>query len=243
MQNEMNPLGQPIGLLVPNWAPPALPVRALMQGRYCCVEPLDPAQHALELYRANEADHEGRNWTYLPYGPFANFEDYHAWLSQSAATSDPMFFAIIDLKTNKAVGVCSYLRIDPRHGSIEVGHLNFSPFLQATPAATEAMYLMMERAFDLGYRRYEWKCHALNAPSRRAATRLGFSFEGIFRQAAVYKGRSRDTAWFSIIDKEWPPLSVVFKRWLALENFDEMGKQKSSLSEMTLQLRNDSQNA
>ncbi len=242
MQPEMNQFGQPVGQLVPNWTPPALPARAPMQGRYCRIEPLDPVRHAQELYQANEADKEGRNWTYLPYGPFANFDDYHAWLSQSAATSDPLFFAIIDLRTNKAVGVCSYLRIDPRHGSIEVGHLNFSPLLQAKPAATEAMYLMMERAFDLGYRRYEWKCHALNAPSRRAAQRLGFSFEGIFRQAAVYKGRSRDTAWFSIIDKEWPVLNGVFQRWLAPENFDDEGQQQSSLSELTSHLRHDSLN-
>ncbi len=243
MQREMNPLGQPVGQLVPNWSPPALPACAPMQGRFCRIEPLEPARHAVDLYRANSIDQEGRNWTYLPYGPFTNFDDYHSWLVQSATTSDPLFFAIIDLKTNKAVGVCSYLRIDPRHGSIEVGHLNFSPLLQATPAATEAMYLMMERAFDLGYRRYEWKCHALNAPSRRAATRLGFLFEGIFRQAAVYKGRSRDTAWYSIIDAEWTALNVVFQNWLARENFDDNGRQKSSLSEMTSQFRNDSQNA
>ena len=243
MQHEMNPLGQPVGQLVPNWLPPALPARAPMQGRFCRIEPLEPARHAVDLYRANLADQEGRNWTSLPYGPFANFDDYHTWLDQSATASDPLFFAIIDLKTNKAVGVCSYLRIDPRHGSIEVGHLNFSPLLQAKPAATEAMYLMMERAFDLGYRRYEWKCHTLNLPSRRAATRLGFQLEGIFRQAAVYKGRSRDTAWYSIIDSEWPALNVVFQNWLARENFDNDGQQKSSLSKMTSQFRNDYQNA
>jgi RimJ/RimL family protein N-acetyltransferase len=243
MQPEMNLLGQPVGQLVPNWALPELPARITMKGQFCRIEPLDPERHARELFQANEADQEGRSWTYLPYGPFANFEEYHAWLIQSATTTDPLFFAILDLKTNKAAGVCSYLRIDPRHGSIEVGHLNFSPSLQATPAATEAMYLMMERAFNLGYRRYEWKCHALNTPSRRAAQRLGFSFEGIFRQAAVYKGRNRDTAWFSIIDKEWPALKRVFQHWLAQENFDDEGRQKSSLSEMTSQLRPDSLNA
>jgi RimJ/RimL family protein N-acetyltransferase len=144
-----------------------------------------------------------------------------------------MFFAIIDLTTGNAVGVASYLRINPLCGSIEVGHLNFSPLLQRKPASTEAMYLMMANAFGLGYRRYEWRCHALNAPSRTAAQRLGISFEGVFRQSMVVKGRSRDTAWYAAIDEEWPGLKDVFESWLSPSNFDDQGRQRTRLSELT----------
>jgi RimJ/RimL family protein N-acetyltransferase len=149
------------------------------------------------------------------------------------APADPQFHAIIDLATGKVGGVASYLRIDPAAGSIEVGHINFSPRLQRTVAATEAMYLMMKRAFELGYRRYEWKCHALNAPSRAAAQRLGFSYEGIFRQARVDKGRNRDTAWYAAIDADWPALDRAFSSWLDPANFDEIGQQRTSLSSLT----------
>ena len=233
MQNEVNSLGQPIGSLVPNWQPVAFPVREEMLGRFCRLEPLDAERHAEDLYQANSLDQDGRSWTYLPYGPFASFTEYKTWLTLSAAGTDPLYFAILNRETGQAVGVSSYLRIDPNHGCIEVGHLNFSPLLQATPAATEAMYLMMQRAFDLGYRRYEWKCHSLNAPSRRAAQRFGFSFEGIFRQAVVVKGRNRDTAWYSVIDQEWPALRTAFEQWLDPDNFDEHGKQKTSLATLT----------
>src|SRR5262249_31981711 len=147
-----------------------------------------------------------RNWNYLPYGPFLTLDAYRDWLNLVAAAADPMFHAIVDLETNEAVGVASYLRIDPAARSIEVGHINYAPKLQKTVAGTEAMYLMMKRAFELGYRRYEWKCNALNAASRAAAQRYGFSYEGIFRQARVDKGRNRDTAWYAMIDKEWPAL-------------------------------------
>ena len=233
MTSETNQLGQPVGFAVPNWQPPALPTRNSMQGRFCRLEPLDLDHHANDLYYANSLDTEGRNWTYLPYGPFATFEEYNGWLSQWVTSHDPLFFAIIDLATNKAVGLCSYLRIDPKHGSIEVGHLSFSPLLQAKPTATEAMYLMMERAFNLGYRRYEWKCHSMNAKSRRAAQRFGLSYEGIFRQAAVYKGRNRDTAWYAAIDQEWPALKSAFQTWLDPSNFDQNGQQKISLTALT----------
>jgi RimJ/RimL family protein N-acetyltransferase len=205
-----------------------------MQGSYCKLEPLSPA-HANDLFEANSHDEENRNWTYLFDGPYATFEGYLEWLSKAAQGSDPLFFAVID-KTDKAVGVASYLRITPAAGSIEVGSINFSPLLQRTPAATEAMYLMMKHAFDLGYRRYEWKCDALNAPSRAAAQRLGFSFEGIFRQALVYKGRNRDTAWYSVTDKEWPGLEVAFKKWLDPANFDENGQQRVRLTDLTFPL-------
>ena len=172
-------------------------------------------------------------WTYLLYGPFDTLERHRAWMEETCRGSDPLFYAIIDPVADKAVGLAAYLRIEPRSGSIEVGHLSYSPLLQRTPAATEAMYLLMENAFRLGYRRYEWKCDALNAPSRAAALRLGLSFEGIFRQATVYKGRSRDTAWFAAIDKEWPALKEAFQRWLDPANFDAQGRQRTRLSDLT----------
>jgi RimJ/RimL family protein N-acetyltransferase len=226
-------MNQPIGFALPNWKPPPCPTRAPMEGRFCRLEPINGQRHAAELFAANSIDRDGRNWTYLPYGPFESFEAYQAWLHQSCQSSDPLFFAIIDLKQAQAVGVASYLRIDPRNGSIEVGHINYSPLLQRTPAATEAMYLLMRQAFELGYRRYEWKCDSLNAPSRAAAQRLGLSFEGIFRQAVVVKGRNRDTAWYAAIDSEWPALQEAFQRWLDPSNFDETGTQRVRLSELT----------
>jgi RimJ/RimL family protein N-acetyltransferase len=241
MQHAYNHLGQPIGLPLPAWKPPEPPPRAPLDGRFCRLEPLDPERHSASLHAANSLDAEGRMWTYLPYGPFDSLDTYRAWTEEMSRRSDPLFFAIIDRTSDhggdhaggRAIGLASYLRIDPPAGSIEVGHLNYSPLLQRTPAATEAMFLMMERAFSLGYRRYEWKCDALNAPSRAAAQRLGFSFEGIFRQAVVVKGRNRDTAWFSIIDTEWPALAHAFRRWLDPANFDPNGNQRERLSTFT----------
>jgi RimJ/RimL family protein N-acetyltransferase len=229
---ELNHLGQPVGVALPRWKPPARPGREAMEGAFCRVEALT-TDHARALYEANSIDGEGRNWTYLSYGPFDDFAAYAAWVSESAASEDPRFFAIVDRRSGKAAGVASYLRIDPRAGSIEVGHLNFSPLLQRTPAATEAMYLMMKQAFALGYRRYEWKANALNAPSRRAAQRLGLSFEGVFRQAAVFKGRNRDHAWYGAIDQEWPELDAAFRRWLDAANFDAQGRQRIGLAALT----------
>jgi RimJ/RimL family protein N-acetyltransferase len=204
-----------------------------MAGRYCSIEPLDVAAHARDLFEANALDIEGRNWTYLPYGPFATLDAYVEWMKGACRGDDPLYFAVRDLCTDKAAGVATYLRIAPEAGTIEVGHLNFSPLLQRSRAATEAMYLMMRRAFELGYRRYEWKCDALNTPSRAAAERLGFTYEGIFRQAIVYKGRNRDTAWFAAIDREWPLLKVAFESWLDASNFDPDGQQRASLSTLT----------
>jgi RimJ/RimL family protein N-acetyltransferase len=231
-----NSLGQPIGHPLPDWRPPPRPPRAPIAGHYCTVAPLDPAAHAADLDRANALDPSGRAWTYMSYGPFASLDAYQDWMRGVCARDDPLFHAIIDAATAKAVGVASYLRIDPAAGSIEVGHLLYSPLLQRTRAATEAMYLMMKRAFDLGYRRYEWKCDALNAPSRAAAQRLGFSYEGVFRQATVYKGRNRDTAWLSVIDREWPELEQAYARWLAPANFDANGKQRLRLADLTAPL-------
>jgi RimJ/RimL family protein N-acetyltransferase len=232
----MNALGQPVGNPVGDWKPPAVPARdasATMAGRFCRLEPLDGDRHATDLYEANRTDTRGGMWTYLPYGPFDEFAAYDRWVREVAAVSDPSFHAIVDLATGRAVGVASYLRIDPAAGSIEVGHIAYSPLLQKTAAATEAMYLMMRRAFELGYRRYEWKCDALNAGSRAAAQRLGFSYEGVFRQARVNKGRNRDTAWFAAIDSEWSTLDRAFRQWLDAANFDEAGRQRISLASLT----------
>jgi len=205
-------------------------------GRTCRLEPLDAARHGESLHRANLRDREGRNWTYLPYGPFERLDDYLDWVRSVEAKPDPQFFTIVATGlqgSDLTAGVASYLRIDPPQGSIEVGHINYSPLLQRTVAATEAMYLMMRRAFELGYRRYEWKCHSLNAPSRAAAQRLGFSYEGIFRQARVDKGRNRDTAWYAMIDQEWPAIDRAFQQWLDPANFDGDGRQRTSLSRLT----------
>ena len=229
----VNHLGQPVGFAVDGWRAPAPPPREPLVGRYCRVEPLDPDRHAADLFAANALDTEGRNWTYLPYGPFDTLDSYRAWLDGTCLGSDPLFFAVVDEASSKAVGVASYLRINPAAGSIEVGHINYSPLLQRKIAATEAMFLLMQQVFEAGYRRYEWKCDALNAPSRAAAQRLGFSFEGIFRQAVIYKGRNRDTAWYAAIDREWPALEAAFQRWLDPANFDGQGRQRIALSELT----------
>ena len=234
---EHNALGQPIGFPVPDWEPRPWPSREPMAGRLCMLEPLDPDHHAGQLHAANRRDKSGRIWTYLPYGPFESLAAYRLWADRVAASEDPLFHAIVDLETGKAVGVASYLRIDPAVGCIEVGHINFSPALQGTTAATEAMYLMMRRVFgELRYRRYEWKCDALNAPSRRAAERLGFRFEGVFRQATIYKGRNRDTAWYSILDREWPLIERACQAWLAPGNFDGEGRQRRRLQDLRAEL-------
>ena len=236
MADHVNDLGQPIGFPVAAWRPPPRPPREAMQGRFCRVEPIDAERHAADLHRANALDADARHWTYLPYGPFADLDAYRRWMLETCLGDDPLFFAVVDASSGDAVGVASFLRIDPANGSIEVGHLRFSSLLQRTPAATEAMYLMMRRAFELGYRRYEWKCDALNAPSRAAALRLGLSYEGVFRQATVIKRRSRDTAWFAATDRDWPALDAAFRRWLDRGNFDEAGRQRVRLSALTAPL-------
>ena len=233
MQRNTNLPEQAIGFAVPDWKPATPPSREVMSGRFCRLEPLDSARHAAALYSANALDSAGRSWTYLPYGPFDSLAAYGQWIDHFGAHADPLLFAIIDTTTEQAVGVASYLRIDPASGTIEVGHLNFSPLMQRTPIATEAMWLMMKKAFALGFRRYEWKCNALNMPSRSAAQRFGLSFEGIFRQATVVKGHNRDTAWYAAIDQEWPALDEAFRKWLAPANFDEQGRQRVSLSKLT----------
>ncbi len=232
MTDYKNAHGQPIGAPVPNWQGcdtiPATP----MLGRYCDVVPL-AMKHTNDLHTAFQSDKTGTLWTYMPVGPFASQSDYDAWARTACESKDPLFFAVINKETGKAIGVASFLRIQPENGVAEVGYITFSPALKQTPMATEAMFLMMQRVFDgLGYRRYEWKCDALNDASRNAAQRLGFSYDGLFKQALVYKGRNRDTAWFSILDRDWPALKTAFETWLDPDNFDLDGKQIQRLSDL-----------
>ena len=232
----VNTFGQPVGLPLPGWAPPPTPARTPMTGRYCRVEPID-ARFVPDLYAAAARDRDDRAWTYLPYERPASEDEYRRWLVGTCLGDDPLFFVLVDPATGRAVGQASYLNIKPAQGSIEVGHIYFSPLVRRTRMATESMYLMMRRAFETGYRRYEWKCDALNAPSRAAAERFGFSYEGVFRQATVVKGRNRDTAWYAAIDREWPALSAAFDAWLAPGNFDASGRQRSSLRALTAPVR------
>ncbi len=228
-----NELNQPIGFAIPDWQPCQRPSREPMQGGYCRLEAVDVETHAQGLFEAFASDTDHRNWTYLPYGPFDTQASFAEWLGKSCLGDDPLFHTIVDLNTSMPVGIASYLRIEPAVGVIETGHIHYSPLMQRSPVATETMYLMMRRVFDeLGYRRYEWKCDSLNAPSRSAAARLGFQYEGLFRQATMYKGRNRDTAWFSILDSEWPALKSAFESWLKPENFDNAGNQKQSLADL-----------
>jgi len=209
------------------------PQPTTLQGRFVTLVPLDPAAHAVALYEASHGPEREDLGRYLFDGPYPDQATFEARLKQMAGSRDPLFFTILDNATRKPVGYSSYLRIEPAHRCIEVGSILFTPALQRTPGATEAMYLMARHVFeDLGYRRYEWKCNALNEPSRRAALRLGFTFEGIFRQHMIIKGRNRDTAWFSMLDSEWPARKASFERWLSRENFDAQGRQKQSLSRM-----------
>lgn len=229
MTQHHNALGQPVGHPVPDWNGCAPIPRTPMHGRTCDVVPLR-REHATDLHTAFAADETGALWTYMPTGPFQSAADYTDWVVKAAQSEDPLFFAIIDKTQDKPVGVASFLRIQPQNGVAEVGFITFSPALQRTVMATEAMYLMMKRTLgELGYRRYEWKCDALNAPSRQAATRLGFQYDGLFKQALVYKGRNRDTAWFSILDGDWPQLQAGFEAWLNPFNFDAQGQQKTPL--------------
>jgi RimJ/RimL family protein N-acetyltransferase len=225
-----NEFGQPIGAELAGWTARPRPPRTPMVGRHCRVEPLDP-RHADDLFDAwNEAP-DGQDWTYKFGERPATLAVCRAWVETEAANPDPLQFAIVDLVSGAAVGTATLMRIDPANGVIEVGGISYSPRLKRTRAGTEAMYLLMRRVFDeLGYRRYEWKCDDLNRPSRAAALRYGFTYEGTFRQAIAYKGRNRDTAWFSIIDSEWPRLRAAFEGWLADDNFDAEGRQRRPLA-------------
>lgn len=222
-----NEHGQPIGPALPGWRPRPLPPKTSMVGAHVVVEPLEPDRHAEGLFEAYRTASDAM-WTYMPYGPFDR-SSLQTQLEQWAACDDPMFHVIADAASGRPLGLASYLRLAPTHGVIEVGNISYSPGLARTTGATEAMWLMMRRAFDeLGYRRYEWKCDALNGPSRAAAERLGFVFEGVFRNHIVYRSRNRDTAWFSITDDEWPAIDRALQAWLSPANHAD-GRQVRSL--------------
>lgn len=229
------PPPRPIGPKVENWSVPPAPGALDLRHTFAQVVPLDPDIHAAQLFAA----YSGHDWVwdYMPYGPFQSAAAYHRWMKEAVSGDDPRFFAFLDPQHGRPFGVGSYLRIAPAQGTIEVGHICIAPQFQRSRAFTAAMFVMMDWAFDAGYRRYEWKCDALNAPSRRAAQRLGFSYEGVFRQATVVKGRNRDTAWFSVIDREWPSLKAAFQTWLDPSNFDAMGQQVERLSDLTRLVR------
>ena len=226
---------RPRGPVVKDWAPPPRPEALTLSGHHVRLEPLNAETHAALLFQAY--DGHDAVWDYMPAGPFASSAQFHRWMREITASPDYVFFAIYDLAREAYGGIASYLRIQPKAGSIEVGYIAMAPQLQRTVAATEAMYLMMGWAFGAGYRRYEWKCDALNMPSRRAAQRLGLSYEGIFRQATVVKERNRDTAWFAAIDAEWPALDEAFRLWLAPANFDAAGIQRAPLGDLTRLVR------
>ena len=213
------------------YVPPARPEFQQRQGRYARLERLRAHLHADELFRAYDGAEE--LWQFLPYGPFISAAAYHRFLCGFEAGEDPVFYAIRDMARGQVMGVASYLRIAPEKGSIELGHICLGPALQKSPAATEAFFMMMSWAFEAGYRRFEWKCDARNLPSRRAAQRLGLSYEGVFRQDNIVKGKNRDTAWFAAIDAEYPALKEAFTAWLLPQNFDATGRQIERLSDLT----------
>jgi RimJ/RimL family protein N-acetyltransferase len=231
--HEKNQFNQSLGFLVEHWATRERPTKVIMHGRYCTLEKLDLNQHAAVLFQALSTNNQGESWTYLPYGPFNTLDEFIRWARETIADKETILYAIVDPKTKGPIDICAYLRINPEHGVVEVGHLHYSALLKQTPAATETMFLMMHYALEeLKYRRYEWKCNALNEPSKQSALRLGFQFEGTFRQSNVFKNRNRDTAWFSIVDSEWPAIKARFERWLDTNNFDQHGHQKTCLQEI-----------
>lgn len=224
-----NEQGQPLGRELPDWHARPLPQGKVLEGRYCRLEPVDAGRHGDSLAQAYAAAGPGA-WTYLPADPPSAPEEVKAWLQRLAASATERYYAIVDPASGQVLGSVALMRMDPANGVIEVGSVAYAPALRRTRAATEAQYLLMRHIFDdLAYRRYEWKCNSLNQPSRAAALRLGFTFEGIFRQAAVQRGRSRDTAWFSVLDSEWPSLAQAFQAWLDPANFDADGRQIQSL--------------
>ena len=208
-----------------------LPERINLDGHFVCLEPLNPEKHTDDLYAASHGPDKNLIWQYLFEAPFADKPSFQAHIERKAASDDPLFYAIIDKASRKAVGYATLMRIDANHRVIEVGNIMYGTTLQKTPGATEAQFLLMRYVFEiLGYRRYEWKCNALNAPSRSAAERFGFSFEGIFRQHMIVRGRNRDTAWYSILESDWPKQKSAFEAWLVPENFDSTGQQRKRLN-------------
>ncbi len=235
-KNLTNGLGQSIGKPVENWKICLKPPKTKMEGKYCIIEILNIEKHAEDLFNSFAKDTKNIDWTYLHYGGFKSLGEFKEWLDKDCLDNDPLFHTIIDKKQNIAVGMASYLRIHEKIGNIEVGHIHYSFSMQKKPIGTEVMYLMMRRVFDeLGYRRYEWKCDSLNKRSCKAAKRFGFTFEGVFRQHNIVKGHNRDTAWFSIIDKDWDRIKKNYETWLDNTNFNKEGKQKRSLTCLMLQ--------
>lgn len=224
-----NQHGQPIGHPVDNWQGCARPVATTLTGQYCQLAPLDIEQHSNPLYQQLCIENPDTSWTYLPYGPFSKQTDFEQWLNKANNNPEWEMFTLLSPQ-GSPLGLAAYLRIFPNDGSVEVGHIHYGPALKRSTAATEAMYLMMKYAFELGYRRYEWKCNALNAGSLQAAKRLGFQYEGTFRNAQVVKGHNRDTAWLSITDCEWPRIKAALECWLSAENLLATGKQKQALA-------------
>ena len=221
----------PVSYEVPAWTSRKHPSKRSMLGQYCELHTVDVKRDGDALYATLCGDDSDGNWTYMPYGPFESRALFDSWLAGLPNSDDTLFHTIISKASGQATGIASYLRIAADVGVIEVGHIHYGNEIQRTAIATEAMYLMMCRVFDeLGYRRYEWKCDALNARSRSAALRLGFTFEGVFRQATVYKGRNRDTAWYAIVDSDWPRIKSAFENWLAADNFDMSGSQRQPLA-------------
>ena len=219
---------RPVGSLVDPLPPGSMPDRRPLHGMWMLLEPVSAELHARDLFDSITGKDDV--WTYMGYGPWAEFEAFEAWLKEREAARDPWFYAFIRRDTGKACGMGAFMRCDAPNGVIEIGHIWMSPALQKTREATEAIFLMIRHCFDdLGVRRLEWKCDALNAPSRKAAARFGFEFEGIFRQHMIVKGRNRDTAWFAMLDKDWHVIRAGFERWLRPENFDEKGRQKAKL--------------
>ncbi|WP_371370370.1 GNAT family N-acetyltransferase [Pseudomonas sp. QL9] len=213
-----------------HWKPVAAPAHEPLKGRYLDLEPLDVACHGADLWDALQGpESDALLWDYLPYGPFTERAAFDAWVATNAAGADPQFYAVREKRSGRVTGLLSFLRITPKDGVIEIGHIAFGRVMQRSPASTEAVYLLAKRAFDLGYRRLEWKCNSRNARSMRAAERLGFVYEGTFRQHMVVKDQNRDSAWFSILDSEWPVRQAAFEQWLAPENFDAEGRQKRGL--------------
>ncbi len=209
-----------------NFKKAKIPSKKILNGKYVILEPININKHSKDLYANFLKDKKNKIWNYLPYGPFKSYGNFKKWLKSSCLNKDPFFYAIYAKRHKQFCGMASYLRIEPEHGSIEVGHINYSPILQNTAEGTETMYLMMKNAFEvLGNRRYEWKCNNLNTASKNAAKRLGFKFEGVFRQMHVFKSRNRDSAWFSIIDKEWRKLKKGYQMFLTRSNFNKEFKQ------------------
>jgi RimJ/RimL family protein N-acetyltransferase len=225
----------PVGPIVPSRRSGRGPERVPLVGTQARLEPVDAGAHAASLYRrSHRRPEDAVLWTYLAYGPFADQDQFAAWLDERSRSSDPLFFAVVEQASGEAAGMASYLNVVPANGSIEIGHIWFAPSLQKGRAATEAIYLLARHVFqELGYRRLEWKCDALNAASVRAARRFGFTYEGTFRQHMIVKGRNRDTAWFALLDRDWPAQRAAFERWLAPENFDADDRQRVALSALT----------